>query len=437
MSDLSKEFVESVSEMLSELLVKHEGVRSGEVPLDQLALSAMREAGRLGIEAAFNRLGRESEREFRRDGYELQRAPVVGYTVAFGKIHVRSPYLTKQGTKGGVRPLRERYGVHGGRCSAVVNRWSTDFGLERSFNKAEKALLEHHGISIGLTTIRARTLATADKMQKWQDQGLEDAPGAEASEEKSVIFVEMDGCHLPVVRWLPAGYLGRSEHPRDKLLPLCEWKEVRTGIARVAGEVTPLLICRRDTYDEIALRIEGLVNQLGGGATTQIVAIGDGAIGLKEALERRFPNLIYILDIRHLQGHLYVVADAIGVDDRETWVAAVVALLAAGGAQLVLDGLEPIAAAEVKRNAGTDTINVVQNFLLHLKRFRNSVHYDKFAANEWPIGSGEVESAHRYVPQERMKKAGAWWLREHLNPMLAARAVRANGRWDEFWKAAA
>jgi hypothetical protein len=26
-----------------------------------------------------------------------------------------------------------------------------------------------------------------------------------------------------------------------------------------------------------------------------------------------------------------------------------------------------------------------------------------------PIGSGEIESAHRYVAQQRLKRPGAWW----------------------------
>ena len=44
-----------------------------------------------------------------------------------------------------------------------------------------------------------------------------------------------------------------------------------------------------------------------------------------------------------------------------------------------------------------------------------------------PIGSGEVEGGHRYVVQERLKKAGAWWKRENGEKMLALRVNRANG----------
>jgi hypothetical protein len=50
-----------------------------------------------------------------------------------------------------------------------------------------------------------------------------------------------------------------------------------------------------------------------------------------------------------------------------------------------------------------------------------------------PIGSGEIESAHRYVFQNRLKIAGGWWKAENLKKMIALRVVRANGRWEEYW----
>jgi hypothetical protein len=44
-----------------------------------------------------------------------------------------------------------------------------------------------------------------------------------------------------------------------------------------------------------------------------------------------------------------------------------------------------------------------------LKRFSDAVHYEQLLAQGLPIGSGEVESAHRYIPQKRLKIPGATW----------------------------
>jgi hypothetical protein len=38
---------------------------------------------------------------------------------------------------------------------------------------------------------------------------------------------------------------------------------------------------------------------------------------------------------------------------------------------------------------------------------RNHLNYDDALANDLPIGSGEIESAHRYIAQQRLKRPGA------------------------------
>ncbi|HAY28077.1 MAG TPA: ISKra4 family transposase, partial [Candidatus Accumulibacter sp.] len=49
-------------------------------------------------------------------------------------------------------------------------------------------------------------------------------------------------------------------------------------------------------------------------------------------------------------------------------------------------------------------------------------------------GSGEIESAHRYVIQDRLKRAGAWWKLKNAKHMLALRVCRANQEWDRYWQ---
>ena len=57
--------------------------------------------------------------------------------------------------------------------------------------------------------------------------------------------------------------------------------------------------------------------------------------------------------------------------------------------------------------------------------------------NDLPIGSEEIESAHRYVIQNRLKLAGSWWLKNNANNMLFLRTLRANNDWEEYWNNAA
>ena len=67
----------------------------------------------------------------------------------------------------------------------------------------------------------------------------------------------------------------------------------------------------------------------------------------------------------------------------------------------------------------------------------SQLNYRRALAEGLPIGSGEIESAHRYVAQQRLKRPGAWWRVEHAEFMLALRINRINGDWDAYWKALA
>jgi hypothetical protein len=60
--------------------------------------------------------------------------------------------------------------------------------------------------------------------------------------------------------------------------------------------------------------------------------------------------------------------------------------------------------------------------------------YKDAIARNLPIGSGEIESAHRYVIQKRLKLSGAWWTLDNAAAVLALRVARANGRWLSYWQ---
>src|SRR5512139_733018 len=73
----------------------------------------------------------------------------------------------------------------------------------------------------------------------------------------------------------------------------------------------------------------------------------------------------------------------------------------------------------------------------HLRRFQVAVAFDSYREPGLRAGSGEVESAHRSVPQKRLKLPGASWSPATVNPLLALPLFRANRWWAGFWAAAA
>ena len=53
------------------------------------------------------------------------------------------------------------------------------------------------------------------------------------------------------------------------------------------------------------------------------------------------------------------------------------------------------------------------------------------------VGSGEVESGQRSVLQKRLKKPGAWWLKENAETMAQLKTLQANAHWENLWQKAA
>jgi hypothetical protein len=179
-------------------------------------------------------------------------------------------------------------------------------------------------------------------------------------------------------------------------------------------------------YPEIVWRLERAAFMQGMSTRTEIIAVADGGNGLREALEKQFPRLTFILDRPHLKGHLYAGAEAMGLTgcERHEWVHDKLRLIDRGQVRRVI--------STFKRYRGKGQQRIA-NLHEYLERFSDAVHYEKFLVQGFPIGSGEVESAHRYIPQKRLKIPGATWHPDTVNPMLALRIIRANGWWENFW----
>jgi hypothetical protein len=69
----------------------------------------------------------------------------------------------------------------------------------------------------------------------------------------------------------------------------------------------------------------------------------------------------------------------------------------------------------------------------YLSNRQDQLDYPDAVGRDLPIGSGEIESAHRYVVQRRLKLPGAWWEPANAQHMLSLRVNRANAKWHSYW----
>lgn len=170
---------------------------------------------------------------------------------------------------------------------------------------------------------------------------------------------------------------------------------------------------------------------------------------------RQFPKSTYILDRMHLRSHLFEGARAVGVlpDKEREWVDRLDNTLGRGEVeavmeeisqhaseldQRVLDIIEMEDGPERRRlektrqlfQARASRLTALHDYIM---RFSDGVAYDTYGGRGWPIGSGEIESAHRQIPQPRLKRPGVAFTLQNVDKVLALRTLRANGDWEDYW----
>jgi hypothetical protein len=163
--------------------------------------------------------------------------------------------------------------------------------------------------------------------------------------------------------------------------------------------------------------------------------VGDGAPWIVGQIEDLFGEQgSYLIDFFHVCEYLSAAAKTIASDAAaKAWMEAQKDALKTGRVDEVLRALAPHREApEV-----SDEQAPVRVCHRYLGARRDQLKYREALAEGLPIGSGEIESAHRYVAQKRLKLPGAWWLVEHAEHMLALRINRLNGDWEAYWAALA
>ena len=168
----------------------------------------------------------------------------------------------------------------------------------------------------------------------------------------------------------------------------------------------------------------------GAGKTTKFHGLGDGAPWITNQMELKFgSHAKYLIDFCHLSEYLSAAATVIAGKGKEVWMEEKKNWLKENRWPEVLESLLPF----LEDASVADQAAPVRACHRYLANRPNLLDYKGALAAGLPIGSGEIESAHRYVFQIRLKIAGAWWTMENLGKMVALRVLRANRGWEQYW----
>lgn len=332
------------------------------------------------------------------------------------------------------KPLIDDLGItHQGRSEAV-NRALSDFGIEDAFVPASKRFAEHYKYEISPSTVSRVTKQTAQEAMEYVEDKLSKAGDnytdvEESNEIVEHMLVELDGCEIRTaqLRIKEDSIETTPVYHNPKKEKIINWRDVRIGLARPLKTDSKIYVGKKSFYPEIVKQLFNASILKGMSPKTRVVAVADGGNGLREALDNQFSNLQFILDKPHLKSHLYETAEELGIPQKERagWVNPRLKAISNGEVGRIREEL---------KNEHADCHNHrLKRLIGYIDRFDDALNYNEFKEKGYPLGSGEVESAHKYVPQKRLKLSGACWHPDSINPMLALRVLRANRWWDDFW----
>lgn len=300
--------------------------------------------------------------------------------------------------------------------SKRLERALTDFGAEESFGRASQRVEEHYGIKVCSTAVRRSTYLHAKHIEAVAQQ-------VQWPEAKALV-TQMDGSLIPVVQRC-------KQAPDARKAKTLLWREVRLCCARPLGRSQRMYGASLGSLESTSWMWMETARRAGLRDQTHVHGLGDGAPWILEKFKENFERQgSFLLDFYHVSEYLAQAALPLaGEKKARSWLRRQQGRLLNNSWRKVLRALEgslepvgiPSESAPV-RNA-------------HRYIQERSAHLDYASARRdgYPIGSGEIESAHRHVIQKRLKLAGCWWKETNAQTLLNLRTARANNCWNEYW----
>ena len=228
------------------------------------------------------------------------------------------------------------------------------------------------------------------------------------------------------------------------------WREVKVAILarlnrttnRAGASVTRLerrrLVAVLGTIDALSPRLWLEALRQGVRTATVVVWISDGGRGLWRLFSERFANqATAVLDFYHAAQHVWDAAKAWRdgrTREARDWFIKMRHQLRHGEEQAVFAELKTTLALNELPASARQTLQNVYDYLL-----KHSAHitYEKFSELGLPLGSGMVESACKWLIQQRFKGVGMRWSEDGFNHLLHLRLAWVNDRFDALFLPAA
>lgn len=360
-----------------------------------------------------------------------------------GDYTVERPTYWCAACRQSVTPCDVQWGLGPGHLSPALARVVARAALEAPFAQAVETVAEASGVWVDAeaarrTTERLGAVAEAQTQAAVARarQGAEPWTAAETAVPPNtpVLAVEVDGVHvhragawheMKVVTMAPLGPDLRVERETGRTHLV--WGPASYGAGVEEAE---------DFWWRVY--VEARRRGLGTPAVRTVVVLGDGAAWIWQRAAHFLAGpgveVVEIVDIYHAYDYLWSVGDArwgAGTPQAAAWVEPLKDRLYTHGAPAVLDALAALAALLPTTPQEAEAIATAQHyFASHAAR----MDYPRFVAQQFPIGSGAVESSCKCLVEARAKEAGMRWSTAGVQRVATLRALHRSGRWAAFWQ---
>jgi hypothetical protein len=253
-----------------------------------------------------------------------------------------------------------------------------------------------------------------------------------------ILYVQMDGTGVPVVKKETVGRQGKTEgqpaHTREVKLG-CVFTQ-----AKWDAEGYPIRDPDSTTYtgaietaEEFGKRIYLEAWKRGWSRAAKKVVMGDGAEWIWNLAEPYFPGAVQIVDLFHARQHLWELARRLYPNDevnQKAWIKAHQRrLLDKGKIEKLVCALRSIVSSNV------EVAEKIRTEADYFERNAARMRYSKFRRQHLFVGSGVIEAGCKTVIGSRLKKSGMFWTVRGANAIVALRCCHLNGRFEDYWEA--
>jgi len=369
---------------------------------------------------------------------ELRSKPVL---TALGQVEVLRPYYLCAHCGRGQFPVDVELDIENTEFSPGVRRMQAMVGQEAPFDHGREQMKVLAGLEVTTKSVERTAEAIGADIAQREQAEIQEALQLDLpvliGQPIRILYVQMDGTGIPVVKKETAGRPGKAEgqpaHTREVKLG-CVFTQTtwdKEGYAIRDPEATTYTGAI-ETAEEFGRRIYAEASKRGWSRALLKVLMGDGAEWIWNIAELHFPGAIQIVDLYHARQHLWEIARKLYPNEegqQKAWMKRhQKRLLDRGKIEKLVGALRAIKSdnAEITEKVRTEAD--------YFERNRERMRYPKFRRQHLFVGSGVIEAGCKTVIAARLKRSGMFWTVRGANAIVALRCCQLNGEFENYWE---